>query len=32
MSRTAAVARAFGAAADYDRHAGVQRRVAGSLA
>jgi malonyl-CoA O-methyltransferase len=32
MSRTAAVARAFGAAEDYDRHAGVQRRVAGLFA
>jgi malonyl-CoA O-methyltransferase len=32
MSRKADVARAFGAAADYDRHAVVQRRVAGSLA
>jgi len=32
MSRKAAIARAFGAARDYDRHAGVQRRVAASLA
>jgi malonyl-CoA O-methyltransferase len=32
MSRTADVARAFGAAADYDRHAAVQRQVARSLA
>ncbi len=32
MSRKAAVARAFGAAADYDRHAGFQRRIASSLA
>jgi malonyl-CoA O-methyltransferase len=32
MSRAAAVARAFGAAEDYDRHAVVQRRVAGMLA
>jgi malonyl-CoA O-methyltransferase len=31
MKRKAAVARAFGAADDYDRHAGVQRRVAASL-
>lgn len=31
MNRKAAVARAFGAAEDYDRHAGVQRRVAEAL-
>jgi malonyl-CoA O-methyltransferase len=31
MTRKAAVARAFGAARDYERHAGVQRRVAASL-
>jgi malonyl-CoA O-methyltransferase len=32
MSRTAAVARAFAGAADYDRHADVQRQVADRLA
>lgn len=32
MSRTAAIARAFAAAADYDRHADVQRQAADRLA